>query len=403
MCDTLYTRRDRVGWFGKNSDREPDEAQAIEVVPPRTGLGGALRCTHVEVPQTASTRGLLLSRPAWMWGAEMGANDAGVVIGNEAVFTRMPVEERGLTGMDLLRLALERSGSAEEAVEVMIGLLAAHPQGGRMGFRDQGFRYHSSFLAADADGAFVLETAGPYWAVERVASTRTLSNVLSIGVPDRVHPEAADHARRKGWLKRGEELHFARAFSDPFLRWATAGEHRRACTTASATRVSDAAGMRAALTDHQGRHPADGLRIVMPCAHATWLPTRAAGQTTGSWISALGEQTRHYATGTSSPCLSVHKPLSFDTDPGPLAGEHPDNGLWWRHERLHRAVLQGWEARAPALAEDLARLQSRSWEGDDTVWPEHCASLPAWRARAETAPAGGAPLFRWWWRRRTVV
>lgn len=41
-----------------------------------------------------------------MWGAEMGANDKGVVIGNEAVWTKMnsPADkEEKLLGMDLLR------------------------------------------------------------------------------------------------------------------------------------------------------------------------------------------------------------------------------------------------------------------------------------------------------------
>ena len=50
-----------------------------------------------------------LTQPALlMWGAEMGANQHGVVIGNKAVWSRMPLN-RGvaLTGMDLLRLALE--------------------------------------------------------------------------------------------------------------------------------------------------------------------------------------------------------------------------------------------------------------------------------------------------------
>ena len=61
----------------------------------------------------AHTNAVLLGKPYWIWGAEMGANAHGVVIGNEAVFTRVPHEKQpGLIGMDLLRLGLERADTA---------------------------------------------------------------------------------------------------------------------------------------------------------------------------------------------------------------------------------------------------------------------------------------------------
>ena len=91
----------------------------------------------------------------------------------------------------------------------------------------------------------------------------------------------------------------------------------------------------AALRSHGGDPPTAGWRMHMPCAHASWLPTRRAGQTTGSMIASAGAVPRVWMTGTSSPCLSVFKPVAVDHDAlqgRGVAQATPDQGLWWAHE-----------------------------------------------------------------------
>ena len=82
MCDTLGRIGEKVSYFAKNSDRSPNEIQVTEFHPRKEGLSGEVQCTYISVPQTEHTHAVLLSRPAWMWGAEMGVNEFGLCIGN---------------------------------------------------------------------------------------------------------------------------------------------------------------------------------------------------------------------------------------------------------------------------------------------------------------------------------
>jgi hypothetical protein len=88
VCDTVVIVSAGRVLFGKNSDRDPNEAQILEWHPPRTHPPReSVHCTWLQIPQVRERNAIVISRPFWMWGAEMGANEHGVVIGNEASTT----------------------------------------------------------------------------------------------------------------------------------------------------------------------------------------------------------------------------------------------------------------------------------------------------------------------------
>ncbi|XP_071032751.1 secernin-2-like isoform X2 [Oncorhynchus clarkii lewisi] len=168
--------------FGKNSDRPRDEVQEVLYYPATSHPSGTmLECTYIQIPQAEHTHAVVLSRPPWLWGAEMGANDKGVCIGNEAVWTREAIDPgEALLGMDLVRLGLERADSAWGAVSVITGLLEQHGQGGPCREDPAPFSYHNSFLLVDRNEAWVLETAGKLWVAQKVTGSVTAEVMMSI-------------------------------------------------------------------------------------------------------------------------------------------------------------------------------------------------------------------------------
>jgi secernin len=191
VCDCLVAlspaTADGNTLFAKNSDRPPSETQVVERFAPRRER--TTKATHIEIDGgDRDTIAFVGSRPTWMWGVEHGVNVAGVAAGNATIYTTLDPRGAapGLTGMDLVRLALERASTAPEAVDVIRALLARHGQGGT-GHDGVDRPYWSSFLVADPVQAFVIETSGVECAVEPVARTRATSNRTTIPSFDSAH------------------------------------------------------------------------------------------------------------------------------------------------------------------------------------------------------------------------
>lgn len=89
-CDTFIVQRDASEdgrmIFGKNSDRPVGEVQPLRSIPLRTA-GGRLNLAYTSIPDEGALAHIG-SSPFWCWGHEIGLNEYGVAIGNEAQFTR---------------------------------------------------------------------------------------------------------------------------------------------------------------------------------------------------------------------------------------------------------------------------------------------------------------------------
>lgn len=358
VCDTFVGLPDVTAdgsvILAKNSDREPNEAHELAFIPAAKQPLDVLRVTYIEIPQVPRTHAVLLAKPYWIWGAEMGVNEHGVAIGNEAVFTKAKREkEPGLLGMDSLRLALERAGTAEEAVEVITTLLAVYGQGGQAGHTHR-LVYDNSYLVSDRSEAWILETVGRDWAAQRVDRTASISNGLTL-----------EHAERASVGLQGVRVRDRSDFL--YTRFSDSGA--RQCRTSEALTAShgsiDVAMAFRLLRDHGDVGvdwaPAKGVTGQTVCAHAGFGPIRVA-QSTGSMVAHVAaDDITVWLTGTSAPCTSVFKPVWFDgggAPEEPRPGERFDaSTLWWRHELLHRETLRNYPHRIAAFAQDRDDLE----------------------------------------------
>ncbi|MBN2178246.1 MAG: C69 family dipeptidase [Deltaproteobacteria bacterium] len=301
----------------------------------------------------------------------MGVNEKGLAIGNEAVFTKDPYEKgKALTGMDLLRLGLERASHAREAVEVIASLLAEYGQGGNCGFQHK-FFYHNSFLMADPDEAWVLETSDRHWAAKKVDGVYTISNGITIGSDwDMASPDLVNNAVKKGWCKNPEDFHFARCYSDFLFTTFSDCRKRRSKTIESLNAKKGGLTVHdfiATLRDHGEQSPEKGITGSAVCMHAGFGPIRGS-QTTGSMVSSLHrDYPTHFFTGTAAPCTGIFKPLWVDAtlpDMGPVpSGTYDDASLYWRHEVLHRKVLRDFSASLKTYQPERDELESEFVRG----------------------------------------
>ena len=326
MCDTMGKLFGNRAIFAKNSDRSPNEPQVVEFFPAAVHEEAMVKTTYIEVEQVKETFGFILSRPTWLWGGEMGVNEHGVCIGNEAVFTKGKYDDIGLTGMDMVRLALERSKTAKEALECIIGLLEKYGQGGNCGF-DHEFLYDNSFLIMDRTEIYILETAGKEWVFKKVEQG-AISNRLSIGTDGDVYSEGS--------------CDFAKKHLEPVYSHFSQSKQRKAMCQCAVENAESLEDMFKAMRQHADEeNPMCKASVGSPCMHYGGL---VGDHTTQSMAVELLEdgKIKIWTTGQSLPCVSIYKPFLFGNEiVAPIfeAGDEAAMEYWMCAERFKRRLL----------------------------------------------------------------
>ncbi len=122
------------------------------------------------------------------------------------------------------------------------------------------------------------------------------------------------------------------------------------------------------------------------CMHYGGL-TRPS-QTASSQVSELGKGI-HWFTGTSNPCLSIFKPVTFEGGLPELGKKPTDRydpaSYWWRFEAFHRKFLTNCRASIGSFTRERDALQKdiiqKSREIERT--PEDLRVLTEWAFRKE--------------------
>jgi len=394
MCDTLCAPGPTGMVFAKNSDRPPGEVQVAWPFGRRSSAGCTLRTQYLTIGD-AGAHATFLSCPTWLWGAEHGVNEYGVAIGNERVSTTHDAAGAtpALIGMDLVRLGLERARSAEEAVDVMTGLLEACGQGG-IADAAHAEAYDSSFLIADPTHAFVLDTAGTDYAAGSFPSGTAISNRISLGTRWRRASAGLAPGEDFGRFRdAGEDTRYADvrlAASRRFLDSAAPGGLTPAATAAHlrdhGTGPWGAPGVEGPVHRPPEQIGADFGGVTV-CMHVRGLSVTAA-----SMIAELpvgieeGAPLRAYVAA-GSPCASIYVPAFPRTVAGPppfvppeLSGEE----LWHAADTVRQRVEDDPDA-LPAVRAVLQPVEDELWADADGMLedPARWASAGAsWGSRA---------------------
>ncbi len=383
-CDTWVAMRDQTTCgrtiLGKNSDRPQFDCQPLVFHPrQRWPEGVKIDLARVSIPQTRESYATLGSSPYWSWGYEEGINEHGVAIGNEAIGTKVLVEELashesgkgpklGPTGMDLVRLGLERGKTARESFRAIAAVVEEHGQfGSASPTRGVSGAYHNSFIIADQKEAYVLETAGTHWVAKRIEKGATsISNGVSLGTDfDLASADVVRHAVDRGWwpAEKTDEFHFQHAYMkgvEPDSPVAMSIHGRAACSRRLLAEKAGRIDVRWMM--HIARSPSINMNATASSCVAV-LPESEEELPVFWWCAAVPSCSCYipfFIHGTGPPEIistagtygsRIERPSKVAAD------EFSDDSFWWLFRDLSDQVMADRKEREPTVRKAFDALE----------------------------------------------
>lgn len=203
--------------YGRNGLCENSDVAITEVhYYPASDGSTAVKCDSIEIDGAPSVS-VILCKPAAAWGAESGSNEKGVCIG--LIFAEGQATNGKLNATDLVRLGLERSTSAVEAIDTITSLCSKH---GPEGVAKDSPK--AAFVICDTTEVWLLDIVGSYWAAQKVDSSNiALKSGLSVGSQiDRSSDDLQSKLKDAGIWDGAGELNFSGVFGSNSTRsWPT--------------------------------------------------------------------------------------------------------------------------------------------------------------------------------------
>lgn len=189
--------------YGRNSLQSEGEVQEV-VYFPSSEDSESVQCDGGAKIDCNQRLAVILSRSAGLWGGESGANSKNVTVG--ITWSDGEPTGEGLKSTDIVRLTLERSSSADEAISVIAALNDSNGNDASK----------FSFIICDPKEAWLLSVGGKLWAAEQVTTGYHRISTSGLAVTSKIDKSSdglGEKLKECGLWDGSGDLDFAKSFS----------------------------------------------------------------------------------------------------------------------------------------------------------------------------------------------